>query len=571
MGHASATGPTRSLEVNWLSGYASGVIVPRPVREPLPTWLLLPAAVGGGLLATLAYAPFGLWPLAFIAVAALAWVVGRARRLHTAIGLGYLFGLAFMGTSLIWQTSIMILSYAGLTLVTALLYAGIAGMARITRRLPGAPVWGAAAWGFGEWVLSVFPFDGFMWMRLGYSQVDSPLAGFYPFTGAAFVSFLVALIGHLLAWTVNAVADRGVRSAPQTIRNRPPRTRTSGFRAGVTGATLLGLLGVGGLGTGWDAPRTTFGDVQVGWVQGGAPGGGVYGLGPARTITTNQAKQTDALMSEVEAGRLPAPDVVVWPENATDMDPRSDALTSRLVEGSVARASVPILVGSIYSDDTAEERQTVALWWTRDGVVGTYAKRNLVPFGEWIPFRSVLLPLIPELRYVGYQSVPGTEPGALAVTLNDGRALSVGVAICYEVIYPHTLYEAADAGAQLMVVQSSNAMYQGTIQIDQQFAVTRVRAAEMRTQILVVTTSGVSGRIGAHGEVLMRAPDHVGAAGVETMTLASTRTPAMVLGRLLEALVVLAGAASLALGALTTRGRASGGRMVEPPARVPGK
>ncbi len=518
----------------------------RPVKEPLPTWLLLPGAIGGGLLATLAFAPFGWWPLAFVAVAALAVVVGRARRLGTAIALGYAFGLAFMGTSLLWQTSILLLSYTGLTLATAAVYAGIAGVIRVTRRLPGAPVWGAAGWGFGEWVLSVFPFDGFAWMRLGYSQVDGPLAGFYPFVGAAFVSFLVALIGHLLAWVAESVVAGRLRAG----RRRP---------LGVTAVVVVVLLGVGWLGTRWDAPRSGAGTVEVGWVQGGAPGGGVYGLGPARTITTNQATQTAGLMNAVAAGQFPAPDFVVWPENSTDMDPRADATTRWLVEQAVADAGVPILVGSIYEDPEREERQTVALWWDADGVEASYAKRNLVPFGEWIPFRSLLLPLVPELRYVGNQSVPGTEPGVLPVSLPDGRSVDVGVAICYEVIFPQTLYEAARAGAEVFIVQSSNAMYQGTTQIDQQFAATRVRAAEMRSDVLVVTTSGVSGRIGTHGEVLTVVPESVGAFGVETMPLARAQTPAMVLGRLPEALVVLTAAVALALGLVATKAPRRGG------------
>ena len=80
------------------------------------------------------------------------------------------------------------------------------------------------------------------------------------------------------------------------------------------------------------------GTVNVGWVQGGAPGGGIYGLGPARTITRNQTRETYALMDEVDAGRLPRPSFIVWPENSTDLDPRYDFQTHSLVGSSVSRA-----------------------------------------------------------------------------------------------------------------------------------------------------------------------------------------------------------------------------------------
>jgi len=374
-------------------------------------------------------------------------------------------------------------------------------------------------------------------MRLGYTQLDSPLASFYPLTGAASVTFLVALVGHLLA----ALADA-----------RPLRPLAALAGVGV----LVAATAVTGL------PRTPAPEasVNVGWVQPGAPGGGVYGLGAPRTIALNSKAETGRLMARVRAGEEPDPAFLVWPENSTDMDPREDAPTLRAVETAVRDAGRGVLVGSIYAEDSREERQTVALWWDDHGAALVYAKRNLVPFGEWIPFRALLLPLIPELAYVGYQSVPGPTPGAFAVTLPDGGHLMAGVVICYEVIYPETVYEAARE-AQVMVVQSSNAMYQGTIQIDQQFAATRVRAAEMRREILVVTTSGISGLIGPRGEVVERVPDSVSASGVHAMPLRTAITPAMALARPVEWLTAGLGGVGVLLGLLSAARRRTGGTM----------
>lgn len=520
----------------------------RAVRRPastLPTWLLAPTAALGGLAASAAFAPVGWWPMAFVAVAALDWVVRQTAGWWRAVLLGWVFGLAFMATSLVWQTSILILSYTGLTLVTSVFYAAVAGLIRVAQRLPLAPLWAAGSWVIVEWALSVFPFDGFAWMRLGYSQVDSPLAGFYPFTGAASVTFLVALIGHLLAWGLARRDGRGALTATVLI---------------------AAVLGLGGLGRLWQPEPDAEGTVNVGWVQGGAPGGGVYGLGTAGTITANHAAETAALVERVDGGELPQPDFVVWPENSTDIDATQSGWTRSVVEQSVARVGAPILVGTILDGPGEGERQTSAIWWTAQGPGPSYEKRNLVPFGEWIPFRDVLLPLIPQLIYVGSQSVPGTEPGAIDTTLPDGRPLSIGVAICYEVIYPHTMYQAVDAGAQLFVVQSSNAMYQGTNQIDQQFAITRVRAAEMRTPILVVTTSGVSGRINADGSVAWTAPVHVGASGVESMTLANHATPVMRGGALAEPILAALTALALAVGLVVRRLRRPGATMGDGPA-----
>ncbi|MFT3874901.1 MAG: apolipoprotein N-acyltransferase [Propioniciclava sp.] len=508
-----------------------------PSPSSVSGWAMAPVSALAGLAASASFMPFNVWPLAFVAVAVLVWTASRAGRLRAAVGQGWAFGLVFMGTSLVWQTEILILSYTALTVMMSAFYAGLGGALFAVRRLPAAPLWGAAAWTAMEWLTSVVPFGGFAWMRLGYTQLDSPLAAFYPLTGAASVTFWIALTGALLA----RLADAG-------------RVRT-GIALGLTAA----LVSAAAL-TGLPAASAPEQSVNVGWVQPGAPGGGVYGLGPARTITYNSAAETGRLMARVRAGDEPAPAFLVWPENSTDMDPRSDAPTLRAVESAVAGAGLGILVGSIYSDDAREERQTVAVWWDADGPELAYAKRNLVPFGEWIPFRDVLLPLIPELRYVGYQSVPGTTPGTFPVTLPDGREITGGVVICYEVVYPETVYQAARQ-AQVMIVQSSNAMYQGTIQIDQQFAATRVRAAEMRREILVVTTSGISGLIGTHGEVLERVPDSVPASGVHALPLRTGVTPAMVLSRFVEGALAAVGAVGVLLGMVTTARRRGDGTM----------
>jgi apolipoprotein N-acyltransferase len=158
---------------------------------------------------------------------------------------------------------------------------------------------------------------------------------------------------------------------------------------------------------------TSAGSVNVGWVQGGAPGGGVYGLGPARSITYHSRDETAALMGRVAAGEMPAPQFIAWPENSTDHGPpRRRADPRGRAGGGRFRAGVPILVGIDLRGrrrrDAADRRVVVD---RRDANL-VYAKRNLVPFGEWIPGRDLLLPLIPQLSYVGADSVPGSTPGA---------------------------------------------------------------------------------------------------------------------------------------------------------------
>jgi apolipoprotein N-acyltransferase len=125
--------------------------------------------------------------------------------------------------------------------------------------------------------------------------------------------------------------------------------------------------------------------------------------------------------------------------------------------------------------------------------------------------------------------------------------------ICYDLVYDDFAHDTVRHGGQVLLVQSSNAMYQGTGQIEQQFAITRARALELRREVLVATTSGISGLINADGSVAFTAPDHVGASGVVTLAERSGLTPATWLASPLELAITLL--ALFGLGASARYGR----------------
>lgn len=475
-------------------------------------------AILAGVLTALGFQPLGWWPLVPLGVAGLSLAVLSARRIRGAVGLGFGYGIGYLLLGVGWMQIIFVQAMVGLVVVEALFYALLGAALKLGSRTAWWPVLAAASWVAAEFAFSRFPFNGFGWMRLGYAMVDSPLAWSLPLVGVAGLSFFTALLGQGLAWLAAGWSRRRLVAA-----------------GGVLVALLL--VAAGGTLVPAGAAASSF---NVGYVQGGAPGGGVYGLGPARTITRNQTGETFRLAEQVTAGDLGQPDFVVWPENSTDLDPFRDDQTGALVTAAVDRAAVPVLVGAILEGPGAEERQTASLWWDpTGGVLATYIKRGIVPFGEWVPFRSVLLPLIPELVYVGAQSVAGTEPGVMAVTLPDGRPLKLGIMVCYDLVFDEFAYDTVRHGGQVLVVQSSNAMYQGTGQIDQQFAITRARALELRREILVVTTSGVTGLINADGTVAFTAPDHVGASGVVELPQREGVTPATWLAPGLELVITL--------------------------------
>ncbi|MDR1852389.1 MAG: apolipoprotein N-acyltransferase [Propionibacteriaceae bacterium] len=480
-----------------------------------PLWLrvlLAVLAALAGVATSFAFAPYSLWPLALVGTCALSVIVWQARALWGAALYGWAFGLGFMFVGIGWMQVIFPEALFALAGFMSLWYALLGWLIKLAQRSNWWPLLAAGAWTAIEAAFSRVPFGGFGWMRLGYSQIDSWFAGGYPLVGTAIVGFFVALIGNVVAWLI-----------------LKPSLRSGWVSLGTVLAVLLVCVLGGSI-----QPEPTKGDVNVGWAQGGAPGGGVYGLGPARTITKDEAEQTKELADDVAAGVYPKPAFVVWPENGTDLDPAKDQQTMDYIKRSLAEVGVPMLIGSIAEGPGENERQTVSYWWLPDGNIdGSYVKRGIVPFGEWVPLRDILEPLFPKLSYVGRQSVAGDVPGVIPVVA-DGRELDLGILICYDVSFDSYVYDLGRYGADIAVVQSSNAMYQGTTQIEQQFAITRVRAAELRREILVVTTSGISGYIDSRGNVVEKITDSGGAHGVQTIPIRDSATPVLWLGPILE-------------------------------------
>lgn len=476
-------------------------------------------AIVFGVVAALGFQPYGWWPLTLVGVAVLSLLVLGTRRIRGAVGLGFAWGIGFLLLAVGWIQAIFVEALVGLVLVESVWYGLLGALLKVAARSRWWPLLAAGCWTIVEFTFSRFPFNGFGWMRLAYTMVDAPLAWVLPLVGVSGLTFLTALLGQGVAWL-----------AADLSRGR--------VVASIAVLAAVGALAAGGT---FVPVGTQTGTVNVGWVQGGAPGGGVYGIGEARTTTRNHLAEVERLQTRIDSGEVAKPDFVLLPENTTDMDPYTDAETKQLVAAMSARLGVPMLFGVILDGPGVDERQTVSLWWEPGvGEAARYTKRGIVPFGEFVPLRSLLLPLIPELRFVGAQSVAGTTPGAIPVTLPDGHSLILGVMICYDLIYDDFVRDTVTQGGQVLLVQSSNAMFQGTGQIEQQFTITRVRAMELRREMLVTTTSGVSGLINPDGSVAFTAPDHVGASGVVTLPERSGLTPAAAWGGAIElGLVVL--------------------------------
>lgn len=485
-------------------------------------WSLLLALLAG-LLIGIGYAPMDIWVGPVIGVPLLTWLVaGRSLR-HAGL-VGVVAGLSLNVLTLHWVGVLGVWVAAALVAFMSLWVVLVSMVVSRVSQVPGWPVWVASAWVAVEFTSGRVPFGGFAWNRLAFTAVDQPLSGYLPYLGATGVTFIVVLVAHLL---LMAVLERNWR-----------------ITAVVLAVVLFGVGGALSLRSIVEPEE----HVRVGVVQGNANRAEHGTPSYARSVTTNHLSETIFLLADERSAGAPGMDFIVWPENATDIDPLNDATTRTSVEHAVQLAGIPVLVGAVMDGpDPRTTRQTSSLWWDpATGAGDRYDKRNLVPFGEWIPFRDELLPLLPILEQVGRQSVPGTEPGVMEAPTTPFPHLRVGVVICFELAWDETVYDTVRHGAQVIMTQSNTNTYAGTFEPHQQMAINRVRSMELGRESVAVTLNGLSGLIDARGGTHEVTSEFTAAHRVFDIPLRYNRTPATYLNPWLGyALCLLAVAAGI--------------------------
>ncbi len=492
-----------------------------------------------GVAAALSFEPYHwvfLLPLAVAAVTVV-WAGVPAR---TGFWLGALFGGVFMLVLMPWLTVIGWYAWIPLALVEGLFY-GLAGLATsATRRLRWWPLWAASSWVLVEALRSRVPFGGFPWGRLAFATEDTPVAPWFAYVGPAGVTLAVALVGATLAWALLAVRRTG------QFRVR---------RAATSFGAVAGVLVLAGAASATPVNRSAhpaqLAHVRVAAVQGNVPGEGLEAFAERRAVLNNHVEATFRLADRVAAGRAPRPDLVVWPENSSDINPYADPTAAAQIAEAARAIGAPILMGAVVGDRQGSGWHNRAIVWSADGRPGAYYdKEHGVPFGEYIPLRGLLAPLVPALDQIPSDMIPGTRTGVLRV----GPA-RVGALMCFEVAYDGMVRAVVRDGAGMVVVPTNNATYTGTGQVEQQFAMSRLRAIETGRYVVVASTNGISGVIAPDGRVVARAPAQVQKVLEDRVALRHDLTPAVRFGGWVEGAVAGVSVLSLLAAALLGRRR----------------
>lgn len=533
--------------------------MPRP--PVLPLGVAVVAAAASGLALDKAFPDTGIWPVAFAAIA-LALLTLDGRKGDSAFLVGLVFGIAFYFPHIEWAAVFLgPIPWSALSMLMAL-WCGLGGVliAWAYRYVPGAfpsaasrlvllPAVVAGLWIAREAIAAVWPYGGFSWGRVAFSQSESPFSHLFAWLGVSGVGFVLVFLA--------AAAIELVRAGVTVQRSL------------AAAAVVLALLAI----PAWSSlpgggPATGEGStLRIGAVQGDTKAG--Y-FDPPENLGDNLRGQLAATEPVYDQDV----DVVVWPEGSSDLNPLAYPEAAEAFDEVARRADAPLVAGIITArdqgtvdangDEVYRYYNTSTLWRAGDGQVDFYDKRHPVPFGEYVPDRWFWRQFAPDLiDLIGREYTPGTTDAVLDVGSDKtgGRSVLAGVAICFDIVDDQLLTEMVEQGAQVVFAQTNNADFGRTDESVQQLAIARIRAIETGRTVVNISTVGTSAIVYPDGSVHDQLPWYEPGVMVDDVPLSTTMTPAVVGGRQIEWLVSFGALAMVALAAITTarerrRGRA---------------
>ncbi|MGB6205488.1 apolipoprotein N-acyltransferase [Mycobacterium sp.] len=465
-----------------------------------PRLTRLSAAILAGLLLCSSYPGFNWWWAAILAFAVLAWVLTRpATTPLGGFGYGFLFGLAFYLPLIRW-VSLLVGAVPLLALVLLCsLFPGIFGLlAVVVRHLPGWPIWFAVLWAAQEWLKSTIPFGGFPWGVVAAGQTDGPFLPLVRLGGVPLLSLAIVLISCSATAIAFEIASWLRASRAQAAESPPAVMLPAICICLVFFATAAIWPQVRHSGTGSGNEPV----VTAAVVQGNVPRLGLEFNAQRLAVLANDVRETRQLADDVHAGRAPQPDFVVWPEDASEVDPLRNPDAAQQISAAVEAIGAPILVGTVLDiagrpSNAPAQTNTVIVWNPKTGPADRHDKRIVQPFGEYLPWRGFFRHLSGLADWAGY-IVPGTGTGVVRAA-----GVPVGVATCWEVIFNRALRDSVRNGAEVLAVPANNANFNQTMS-EQQLAFSKVRAVELDRYAVVASNVGISALVTPDGRELAR-------------------------------------------------------------------
>ena len=405
------------------------------------------AAIFFAALASLSFEPYGIWPLALIGLAGWFTLLTQ-NRLKYRIFLSYLFGACLLLLNQHW-TGVYVgnLPWLILSLSQAVIFIMPAFFVRKGAKYNQYLF--ALSYVSTELLLRTVPFTGFGWTRLSFTQVDSPLAVIYPIGGVALVALVLALVSSARKFrslVIAALIPAVCWFIPTNVQNEEP--------------------------------------ISIALVQGGVVNLGLdFNSKPQEVFK----RHLDQSISSIKPNEV---DLIIWPENAVDVDVNTNPQVNDSIKNLSTILNTPILIGAVTKSIDGPKNQSI-LYNSAKGQI--YTKRYLTPFGEYLPLRSVAE------KVSKYSSQITDFKAGEQNTVFDVNGNKFNTLICYELINDIFVAEARN---DFLVVQTNNATFGDTNQLDQQLNIARVRALESAREIAYVSTTGTTSFISPQGKIL---------------------------------------------------------------------
>ena len=439
-----------------------------------------------GALVSAAFEPIGLWYFAVLGYALFFRGLKNSRR---PILFATLFGALVNAIVLHWSSKYVgALPWLLLTALQSLFYAPVGFVYKRSKSL----LWVVVTILICEELRTRFPFGGFGWTRIAFSQVESPFLPLVSYGGVLLLSFVTLLVALVFTkFSIKYVA-----------------------------VLLASMLLVGFLSN----KDSSEGSITLAAVQGNTPSVGLGFNGRAKAVFNLHLDTTRKLVKEEY-------DAIVWPENAIDIDPRSYPEVAAEISSLTKDLNTPLIAGVVLTENGSPANASVL--YGRDGAVeSTYIKRYLTPFGEYMPLRSLAEIISPYAA-----SVTDFKAGA-NLKVHKIAGYTIAPIICYEIINDGIVREAAN-NSSAVIVQTNSATFANTPESAQQLAITRIRAVEHSREILSVSTVGISAFIDNNGVVKSQSAENVSTLLIGDLQMSHKMTIADRLGGVAPILILI--------------------------------
>jgi len=439
-----------------------------------------------GVLAQFGFAPVEIWIFFPIAIALIIKRIHKKSFKSRAID-GFLFSLGFTLPLLHWSsTYVGIWPWIILGVGQALLIAPFAWVAN--QRGLVLLITMPSLWVIFEWFRTNYPFGGFGWGRAGFIAVGAPFSQMLSLGGVPLASFTVVFLGVLLYL---AFIKFNFRYLPLLL---------------IVFANLFIP----------NAASNVNNVLRVAAVQGSVPDLGLDFNSQRMAVLNNHLELTKNWKSQANRPANFKPDLFIWPENASDVNPLTEAKDQ--INDLVNSLDTPLVVGGVGSSNSRPTNLSI-FWEPRSEPTNIYSKRHLAPFGEVMPLRSLAEFVSPLAK-----NVTDFQAGDRSVIFNVGQSKILPV-ICFEILDDYLL-RSSIKNSNLIIAQTNNATFGKSAESDQQLQITRARAIEAGRSIVIVSTVGNTALIDQSGKIISMLPKYDPGILYGEMNLSSSNTSA---------------------------------------------